>query len=223
MALIVAKFGGKSVGRPDHPHYPALAEKMGQELRKGHQVVVVPSAMDGETARLIGIYRNRTGQNPTRDLDLYDALIATGEQVSGAKFAQALRDASYRANFLDPRDTVQTDGNHGMAAIKKIDAAAIRKELQQNGVVVAGAFYGRGPKGKITTGGRGASDTWAVEYGIAMKADRVDIYTDTGGLYTADPKIVGADVVKKIDRLQHDLAFALASAGGKFHPPAIKR
>ena len=209
MSVIVQKFGGTSVG--DLDRIRNVAERVVETRRAGHDVVVVVSAMAGETDRLVELAH---AISPDPDPREYDVLVATGEQKTIALLAMAIQALGVSArSFTGGQVRVQTDGDHSRARIHKIDTGPIRETLAQGAVVVVAGFQGTDPEGDITTLGRGGSDTSAVAVAAALKADVCEIYTDVDGVYTSDPNVVPN--ARKIDRISYDEMLEMASLGAK--------
>ncbi len=209
MALIVQKFGGTSVGSP--AKIKAVAERVLRNKSQGNQMVVVLSAMSGETNRLVDLASQMQELPDTREMDM---LLSTGEQVTVSLFAMAVKEAGDDAvSFLGDQVKIKTDSVHTKARIESIDSEKIRAELNQGRVVVIAGFQGVNEKGDITTLGRGGSDTTAVALAAALKADSCEIYTDVEGVYTTDPNICAK--ARKIDRISYDEMLELASLGAK--------
>lgn len=186
MALIVQKYGGSSVGNLDRIHY--VAEKIIKTRSQGHRLVVVVSAMYGETDRLIQLAHALTQKPDPRE---YDMLISTGEQVSMALLSMALNAKNCPSrSFTGHRIGIFTDSVHTNARILKVETDKIKHELGQNRVVVIAGFQGINEHGEITTLGRGGSDTTAVAIAAALNADECQIYTDVDGVYTTDPHLI---------------------------------
>ncbi len=186
MALIVQKYGGSSVGSLDRMHH--VANKVIQAKEQGHEVVVVVSAMYGETDRLIRLANALSTQPDSRELD---ALLSTGEQVSMALLSMALNDKRYPArSFTGSQIGIHTDSIHNNARILEVKTEIITRELKKGHVVVIAGFQGINEHGDITTLGRGGSDTTAVAIAAALKADECQIYTDVDGIYTTDPHLI---------------------------------
>jgi len=186
MALIIQKYGGSSVGTLDRIRH--VAHKIANTRRAGHDVVVVVSAMYGETDRLIQLAHATTEDPHPRE---YDVLIATGEQVSMALLCMALNAIEINArSFTGAQIGIQTDGVHTKARILSINTHKIQHELNQGRVLVIAGFQGTTSDGDITTLGRGGSDTTAVAIAAALKAEECQIYTDVDGVYTTDPHVV---------------------------------
>lgn len=209
MALIVQKFGGTSVGSPEK--IKAVAERVLRAKKLGNQMVVVLSAMSGETNRLVDLAHKMQELPDTREMDM---LLSTGEQVTIALFSMAVKQAGDDAiSFLGDQVKINTDSVHTKARIESIDSEKIMAELKQGRVVVIAGFQGVNDKGDITTLGRGGSDTTAVALAAALKADSCEIYTDVEGVYTTDPNICSK--ARKIDRISYDEMLELASLGAK--------
>jgi aspartate kinase len=209
MALVVQKFGGTSVADVDRIR--AVATRIARTHAAGHQVVVVVSAMAGETNRLLALAR---AVSPTPDERESDALVSTGEQVTAALTALALREAGVRArSFLGHQVRIETDSAYGRARITKVDVDRLRGALEAGAVAVVAGFQGVDVDGSITTLGRGGSDTSAVALAAALAADVCEIYTDVDGVYTTDPRIVPQ--ARKLARIAFDEMLELASLGAK--------
>lgn len=209
MALIVQKFGGTSVGSPEK--IKAVAERVLRNKNQGNRMVVVLSAMSGETNRLVDLASKMQELPDTREMDM---LLSTGEQVTIALFAMAVKQAGSDAvSFLGDQVKINTDSVHTKARIESIDSDKIMTELDQGRVVVIAGFQGVNDKGDITTLGRGGSDTTAVALAAALKADSCEIFTDVEGVYTTDPNICAK--ARKIDRISYDEMLELASLGAK--------
>jgi aspartate kinase len=209
MALIVHKYGGTSMGSVERIRN--VAQRVAKWQRAGHRMVVVPSAMSGETNRLIGLAREIQPQPDPRELDM---IASTGEQVSVGLLAMALKavgvDAVSYAGWQVP---VRTDDAFTKARITSIDDARIRADLDAGRVVVVTGFQGVDPAGNITTLGRGGSDTSAVAVAAAMGAEECLIYTDVDGVYTTDPRIVPE--ARRLDRITFEEMLEMASLGSK--------
>jgi aspartate kinase len=209
LALIVQKYGGSSVGSIEKIRN--VARKVLTKKAEGHDLVVVLSAMKGETDRLIGLANEIT---PDPDLRELDSLMSTGEQVSVALFSIALRSMGVEAvSLLGFQAGIRTDRAYGKACIEHIDTERIRAELRAGKVVAVAGFQGIEDQGNITTLGRGGSDTTAVALAAALKADLCEIFTDVEGVYTTDPNLV--PTARKIPRISHDEMIELASLGAK--------
>lgn len=209
MALIVQKYGGSSVGTLDRIHH--VAEKICQTKQQGHDVVVVVSAMFGETDRLIQL-ANALTQNP--DPREYDVLISTGEQVSMALLSMALNARAYSArSYSGMQIGIHTDNMHTNARILNVDTNRIKQALAKNQVVVIAGFQGVDTDGDITTLGRGGSDTTAVGVATALSADECQIYTDVDGVYTTDPHLIPN--ARLIPEISFEEMLEMASLGAK--------
>ncbi|MFZ4579261.1 MAG: aspartate kinase [Myxococcota bacterium] len=209
MALIVEKFGGTSVGSVDRIRN--VARRAVATRNQGHSVVVVVSAMAGETDRLLKLAAQVSTTPDEREVDV---LLATGEQVSIALLALAIRDMGHEArSFLGHQVQIRTDSAHGSARIQGIDAQPVLDTLAVGGIVVIAGFQGVDEHGAITTLGRGGSDLSAVAVAAALHADVCEIYTDVDGIYTADPNV--CEKARKIDRISADEMLELASLGAK--------
>ena len=207
--LIVQKYGGTSVASPEH--IKEVAARVSATRGQGHQVVVVVSAMAGETDRLWSLARQVAGRPHERETDV---LLATGEQITASLMAMALRDQGDSAvSFLGHQVRIATDGAFGRARIKRIDARRLLSVLAEGHIVVVAGFQGTDARGNITTLGRGGSDTTAVALAAVLKADVCEIYTDVDGVYSADPRI--CPQAAKLDRLSYDEMLELASLGAK--------
>jgi len=209
MARIVMKFGGTSVGDVDRIRNVAAHVK--REVDAGHQVAVVVSAMSGETNRLVGLTRDVARLHDARE---YDVVVSAGEQVSVGLLAMALQDIGVSArSWLGWQISVQTSDVHGAARIEAIEPEAMEAQFSEGRVAVIAGFQGVSGANRITTLGRGGSDTSAVAIAAALKADRCDIYTDVDGVYTTDPRMVPA--AKKMDRVSYEEMLEMASLGAK--------
>jgi len=208
-SLVIQKFGGTSVG--DVSRIRRVAERVVETWRVGHDVVVVVSAMSGETNRLAALAAQVAPQPHGRE---YDVLVSSGEQVSIALVSLAIQELGQPArSLLGYQADIRTDASHGRARIESIDATAVRAALDRGEIPVVAGFQGRDADGNITTLGRGGSDTTAVALAAAMGADVCEIYTDVAGVYTADPNIVAG--ARKIDRICCEEMLELASMGTK--------
>jgi aspartate kinase len=209
MALIVQKFGGTSVG--DLDRIRNVATRVKSEVDAGHQVAVVVSAMAGTTNQLVEWARDI---GPLHDAREYDTIVSTGEQVTVGLLAIALQNMGVDArSWLGWQMPVHTDEIHGAARILDIDTKVIGQRLAAGQVAVVAGFQGLAPDGRITTLGRGGSDTSAVALAAALGADRCDIYTDVDGVYTTDPRI--APNARKLDRITFEEMLEMASLGAK--------
>ncbi len=209
MGLIVQKYGGTSVANCERIN--AVAERVARNRDQGNELVVVVSAMSGETDRLLTLAREVHPNPPPRELDV---LIATGEQETASLLSMALQHRGYDArSYMGHQVHILTDNVHGKARIRGIDDARVRKDLARGRVVVVAGFQGVDEEGNITTLGRGGSDTTAVAMAAALKADECQIYTDVDGVYTADPRIVPE--ARRLDRITVEEMLELASLGAK--------
>ena len=209
MARIVMKFGGTSVA--DLDRIRNVAARVAREVEGGHEVAVVVSAMAGETNKLVKFC---TDLSPLHDAREYDAVVATGEQVTTGLLAIALQEQGVNArSWQGFQIPVRTDGAHGKARIESIDAALLIERMRQGQIPVIAGFQGLGPDNRITTLGRGGSDTSAVAVAAAIKADRCDIYTDVDGVYTTDPRIVPR--ARKLSTIAYEEMLEMASLGAK--------
>ena len=209
MALVVQKFGGTSMGSIDRIKH--VAKRVLQEKEKGNDVVVVVSAMAGETDRLINLVKEITLEPNERDMDF---VVSTGEQVSAGLLSIVLNSMGHPAISLTGWQAgIKTDKAFTKARILDIDVERIKRHLKDGKIVVITGFQGITETGDIATLGRGGSDTSAVAIAAALNADRCDIYTDVDGVYTADPRIVPE--AKRIDVLSYEEMLELASLGAK--------
>jgi aspartate kinase len=209
MSLIVQKYGGTSVGSPEK--IKAVAARVLEYSRKGHEMVIVLSAMSGETDRLTVLANSVQDQPDTREMDV---LLSTGEQVTISLFAMAVKAAGFDAiSFLGDQVKILTSSLHTKARIQSVDTNKIKDQLAQGKIVVIAGFQGVDENGNITTLGRGGSDTTAVALAAALKADQCEIFTDVEGVYTTDPNICTS--ARKIDRISYDEMLELASLGAK--------
>ena len=203
------KFGGTSVGSVDRIRN--VAAKVKREVEAGNEVAVVVSAMSGETNRLVDLCKQI---DPVHDQREYDAVVASGEQVTTGLLAIALQAAGVPArSWQGWQVPIRTNGMHGRARIEDIDGTAMLADMAAGTVPVVAGFQGVGPNQRIATLGRGGSDTSAVALAAALKADRCDIYTDVDGVYTADPRIVKK--ARKLDKITYEEMLELASLGAK--------
>jgi len=209
MALIVQKYGGTSVGNVERIRNVAI--RVAQTKRKGHKVVVVVSAMSGETNKLVDL-ANQVKEFPIgRE---YDIVVSTGEQVTIGLLALALQDMGFGAtSFLGHQVPIITDSAFSKARIEEIETSRILSELKKGNVVVVAGFQGVDKEGNITTLGRGGSDTTAVALAAALKADVCEIYTDVEGVYTTDPNI--CPDARKLKKVSYDEMLEMASLGAK--------
>jgi aspartate kinase len=213
MALIVHKYGGTSMGSPERIR--SVAQRIGKWVRAGHQLVVVPSAMSGETNRLLGLAKELMPRADTPEaLRELDAIAATGEQVSVGLLALALQTLGVPAvSYAGWQVPIHTDSAHTKARISSIDDQRVRADLAAGRVVIITGFQGLDPNGHVTTLGRGGSDTSAVAVAAALKADECLIYTDVDGVYTTDPRIVPE--ARRLHSISFEEMLELASLGSK--------
>ncbi len=203
------KFGGTSVA--DIDRIKNVARRVKREVEAGNEIAVVVSAMAGVTNQLVG-WANQI--SPLHDAREYDVVVATGEQVTSGLLAIALQEIGVNArSWLGWQMPLSSDGVHGKARIQRIDTRDMEKRFSQGQVAVVAGFQGLGPDNRITTLGRGGSDTSAVALAAAMKAERCDIYTDVDGVYTCDPRIVTK--ARKLDKITYEEMLELASLGAK--------
>ena len=209
MALIVQKYGGTSVASPER--IKNVAKRVARWKAMGHDVVVVPSAMSGETNRLIGLAKEIMPNPDARELDV---IAATGEQVTIGLLAMAIIQEGCKAkSYTGSQVRVLTDSTFTKARILQIDDEKIHKDLADGNVVVVAGFQGADENGNITTLGRGGSDTSAVALAAALKADECQIYTDVDGVYTTDPRVVSE--ARKLDTITFEEMLEMASLGSK--------
>lgn len=209
MALYVQKYGGTSVGSVER--IQAVADKVKRFRDQGHDIVVVVSAMSGETNRLVGLAK---AIQETPDPREYDVLVSTGEQVTIALLSMALKQRGVDArSYTGAQVQIKTDGTHTKARIEDIETASMRADLDAGRVVVVAGFQGMDENGNITTLGRGGSDTTGVALAAALKADECQIYTDVDGVYTTDPRVV--ERAKRLDRITFEEMLEMASLGSK--------
>ena len=209
MSLIVQKFGGTSVGSIER--IEQVADKVSGFRADGHEVVVVVSAMSGETNRLIALAHEIQERPVPREMDV---LVSTGEQVTTALLAMALNKRGVKAkSYNGSQVRILTDDAHTKARIKDIDDARLHADLDQGYVIVVAGFQGVDEQGNITTLGRGGSDTTAVALAAALKADECQIYTDVDGVYTTDPRVV--DGARRLERITFEEMLEMASMGSK--------
>ena len=213
MALVVQKYGGTSVA--DIKRIENVARRVIKTKQAGNDVIVVLSAMAGETDRLINLAHQAAADPDSRE---YDALIATGEQVTVTLLAMVLNRLGYKArSFLGFQIKINTDRAHQKARITKVDTRKMREELKKGLVLVVAGFQGVDEENDITTLGRGGSDTSAVALAAALKADLCEIYTDVDGVYTTDPNIY--DKARRLERISYDEMLEMARAGAKVLQP----
>ncbi|MGB1558012.1 MAG: aspartate kinase, partial [Oceanococcaceae bacterium] len=209
MALIVQKYGGTSMGSVERIAH--VASKVKATRDAGHDVVVVVSAMSGETDRLTSLAKALNPKIPPREMDV---LLSTGEQVTIALLSMALQAAGQPArSYTGGQVRILTDSAHTKARIEQIDDSNIRAELAAGRVVVVAGFQGVDAKGNITTLGRGGSDTTAVAIAAALKADECQIYTDVDGVYTTDPRV--EPHARRLERITFEEMLEMASLGSK--------
>ncbi len=209
MALVVQKYGGTSVGSVEK--IKNVARRVARTYDEGNQVVVVVSAMAGETDKLVGLANEVCDIPDERE---YDVLVASGEQVTIALLAMALKSMGYKAkSYHGWQVPIYTDGAHSKARITEIRDANVRADLAEGTICIVAGFQGVTADGSVATLGRGGSDTSAVAVAAAMKADVCEIYTDVDGVYTTDPRIVPA--ASKIEKISYDEMLEMASLGAK--------
>ncbi len=209
MARLVMKFGGTSVA--DIERIRNVAQHVKREVDAGHQVAVVVSAMSGKTNELVGWAREVA---PLHDAREYDSIVASGEQVTSGLLAIELQRIGIAArSWLGWQIPIRTDNAHGAARILDIDGTTLVERFERGEVAVIAGFQGLAPDNRITTLGRGGSDTSAVAIAAAVKADLCDIYTDVDGVYTTDPRIVAK--ARKLDRISYEEMLEMASLGAK--------
>ncbi|HID10494.1 MAG TPA: aspartate kinase [Candidatus Latescibacteria bacterium] len=209
MALVVQKYGGSSVATPELVR--RVAERIVRARRKGHDLVVVVSAMGKTTDTLIRLAGEVSENPPPREMDM---LLSSGERISMALLAMAIQDMGYDAiSLTGPQAGIRTDTSHRKARILEVDTSRIRKELSEGKIVIVAGFQGLSTEGEVTTLGRGGSDRTAVALAYALEADQCEIYTDVEGVFTADPRIVPE--VRKIPVISSDEMLELASSGAK--------
>ena len=217
MALIVQKYGGTSVGSVERIN--AVADRVVKYLLRGDQVVVVVSAMSGETNRLVALGRSVSARPVAREMDV---LQASGEQVTAALVAMALSDRGYPGkSYLADQVAIRTDSSFGKARISGIDTERLMADIGSGIVPVVAGFQGVDLDGNLTTLGRGGSDTTAVAVAAALKADECEICTDVDGVYTADPRIV--DNARRMEQVTFEEMLEMASLGSKvLHPRSVE-
>jgi len=209
MALIVQKYGGTSVGTTDR--IEAVAKRVKRWYDEGHDLVVVLSAMSGETNRLIGLAKAISPEPEPRELDM---MVSTGEQVTIALLAMALMKRGVPArSYTGAQVAIKTDSSFNKARIEAIDDARMRADLDARRVVIVAGFQGVDPEGNITTLGRGGSDTTGVALAAALKADECQIYTDVDGVYTTDPRVVPQ--ARRLETITFEEMLEMASLGSK--------
>jgi aspartate kinase len=209
MALVVQKYGGTSVGSIDRIRN--VAKRVAETHDAGNDVIVVVSAMSGETNKLVALAHEITEFPDTRE---YDVLVSTGEQVTISLLAMCLKSMGYQAkSYLGSQIPILTDDSHSKARIEKIGDKKIKADLAGGNIIVVAGFQGVDKGGNVTTLGRGGSDTSAVAIAAALKADVCEIYTDVDGVYTTDPNI--CEDARKIAKISYDEMLELASLGAK--------
>jgi len=209
MARIVKKFGGTSVGDVDRIRN--VAARVAKAFKAGDEIAVVVSAMSGTTNQLVGFCRDAA---PMHDAREYDTVVSAGEQITVGLLAIALQEMGIPArSFLGWQIPIRTNNIHGSARIEDIETEALEACLKGGRVAVIAGFQGLAKDNRITTLGRGGSDTSAVAIAAALKADRCDIYTDVDGVYTTDPRIVPK--ARKLDKITHEEMLEMASLGAK--------
>jgi aspartate kinase len=209
MARLVLKFGGTSVG--DIERIKAVAVRVKAEVDAGNEIAVVVSAMSGVTNRLVG-YVNEVA--PLYDAREYDVVVSSGEQITSGLLTLALQELGISArSWQGWQIPIHTDDAHGKARVQSISGPDVIKNLQAGMVAVVAGFQGIGHDGRVSTLGRGGSDTSAVALAAALEADRCDIYTDVEGIYTADPRIVAK--AHKLEKITHEEMLEMASVGAK--------
>ncbi len=217
MALIVQKYGGTSVANTER--IKAVAERVVSVAEKGNQVIVVVSAMAGETDKFVGFASEITDSPDEREMDL---LLSSGERITSALMAMAIQQLGQKSmSFTGRQVGIMTDSSHTKAMIEEIEASRLKIALDEGKVPVVAGFQGINEFQDVTTLGRGGSDTTAVAIAAALKADACEIYTDVEGVYTADPRIV-PDAMK-MDRISYDEMLEMASLGAKvLHGRAVE-
>ena len=209
MALVVQKYGGTSVGTVERIRN--VARRVAKTFDDGNDVVVIVSAMAGETNRLVALAEEISEFPNERE---YDVLVSTGEQVTIALLSMCLQSMGYNAkSYLGFQIPMVTDKAHAKARIKSIDDKKIREDLKSGTIIVVAGFQGTDGEGNITTLGRGGSDTSAVAVAAALKADVCEIYTDVDGVYTTDPRMVPS--ARKIEKISYEEMLEMASLGAK--------
>ena len=209
MSILVQKFGGTSVANPEK--IKSVAEKVAKFASQGHQIVVVVSAMSGETNRLISLAEEMMKVPEPREMD---SIVSTGEQLTSGLTALALINLGIKArSYAGHQVKILTNKSHTKARIQNIDSKIIKKDLKEGFVVVVAGFQGSDIEGNITTLGRGGSDTTAVALAASIKADECQIYTDVDGIYTTDPRVVPE--ARKLDSITFEEMLEMASLGSK--------
>src|SRR4051812_48949583 len=209
LSLIVQKYGGTSMGSPERIR--EVARRVARFVKEGHKLVVVPSAMAGETNRLLGLAREL---NPEADARELDVIASTGEQVSIGLLSIALHKLGVKArSYTGFQVPIKTDNAYSKARILAIEEANMRRDLDSGHVVVVAGFQGIDDSNNITTLGRGGSDTTGVALAAALKADECQIYTDVDGVYTTDPRV--EPDARRLERITFEEMLELASLGSK--------
>ena len=209
MSIIVQKFGGTSVANPERIR--AAANIAIKTFNQGHQVVIVVSAMSGETNKLIKLCEEMM---PSPELREYDSIVSTGEQVTSGLMALSLTNLGFKSkSYSGHQVKIETDGAHSKARILNIEDTNLKKDLKNGFIAVVAGFQGVDKEGNITTLGRGGSDTTAVALAAALKADECQIYTDVDGIYTTDPRVVPE--AKKLKSINFEEMLEMASLGSK--------
>lgn len=217
MALIVQKYGGTSVGNIFR--IKAVARRVARTIEGGNKVIVVVSAMAGETDKLIDLSHQITGMADEREMDL---LLSSGERVSSALTAMAIQKLGYKSmSFTGRQVGIITDSSHTKAMIERVEAGRLKKAIEEGIIPVIAGFQGIDAFSDVTTLGRGGSDTTAVAIAVALNADLCEIYTDVEGVYTADPRIVRG--ARKMEKISYDEMLEMASLGAKvLHSRAVE-
>ena len=209
MSIIIQKFGGTSVANPER--IKTIAEKVAKFASQGNKIVVVVSAMSGETNKLISLAKEMIKFPEPREMD---SIVSTGEQVTSGLTALALINLGIKAkSYAGHQVKILTNKSHTKARIENIDSTLIKKDLDEGYVVVVAGFQGSDIEGNITTLGRGGSDTTAVALAVSLKADECQIYTDVDGIYTTDPRVVPE--ARKLDSITFEEMLEMASLGSK--------
>ena len=209
MSIIIQKFGGTSVANPER--IKTIAEKIAKFASQGNKIVVVVSAMSGETNKLISLAKEMMKSPEPREMD---SIVSTGEQVTSGLTALALINLGIKAkSYAGHQVKILTNKSHTKARIENIDSTLIKKDLDEGYVVVVAGFQGSDIEGNITTLGRGGSDITAVALAVSLKADECQIYTDVDGIYTTDPRVVPE--ARKLDSITFEEILEMASLGSK--------
>ena len=209
MSIIIQKFGGTSVANPER--IKTIAEKIAKFASQGNKIVVVVSAMSGETNKLISLAKEMMKFPEPREMD---SIVSTGEQVTSGLTALALINLGIKAkSYAGHQVKILTNKSHTKARIENIDSTLIKKDLDEGYVVVVAGFQGSDIEGNITTLGRGGSDITAVALAVSLKADECQIYTDVDGIYTTDPRVVPE--ARKLDSITFEEILEMASLGSK--------